>query len=244
MYVTTLSSIRRLIVNLIKRYQVHPVTRKVKDDNLTYLTWTKLQNIEYGIKRVQEQRVHGDFWEAGVALGGSAIVMSILKEENRRFQAYDVFSSIPPPSTNDGPDAHQRYEEIKAGKAQGLGEDTYYGYKDNLYEEVVANFQKFGLRVDGRDVTLHKGKFQETMTISPETEIAFAHIDCDWYEPVSYVLSTIYPALNVGGILVIDDYHDFSGCRRAVDEFMDQRLDIEMILDRQNVLLHKVADSK
>jgi hypothetical protein len=49
--------------------------------------------------------------------------------------------------------------------------------------------------------------------------MALAHIDVDWYEPVHVSLERIEPRLSPGGALVIDDYEDWSGCRRAVDEY-------------------------
>jgi asparagine synthase (glutamine-hydrolysing) len=47
-----------------------------------------------------------------------------------------------------------------------------------------------------------------------------AHIDCDWYDPVSYCLRSIAPKISVGGIVLIDDFYDYGGCRTAVDEFL------------------------
>ena len=55
--------------------------------------------------------------------------------------------------------------------------------------------------------------------------MAFVHIDCDWYDPVKYCLHAIAHVLSPGGLVVIDDYHAYEGCRTAVDEFIASRSD-------------------
>jgi asparagine synthase (glutamine-hydrolysing) len=49
-----------------------------------------------------------------------------------------------------------------------------------------------------------------------------AHIDCDWYEHVKYCLNFIRDAVSKYGVIVVDDYSDWPGCRRAVDEFLSE----------------------
>ena len=127
---------------------------------------------------------------------------------------------IPPPtSEKDDEKSRTRYETIRTGQSQGIGGDPYYGYVDNLYDRVVENFGRFGQPVDGRRVSLCKGYFEDTL--HPQTDIAFAHIDCDWYDPVKLCLERIVPRLSAGAYVVLDDYNDYGGCRRAVDEFLD-----------------------
>ncbi len=55
--------------------------------------------------------------------------------------------------------------------------------------------------------------------------MAFAHIDCDWYESVKVCLERIEPKLVGGGILIIDDYYTWSGCKKAVDSYFRYRRD-------------------
>ena len=46
-------------------------------------------------------------------------------------------------------------------------------------------------------------------------------MDTDFYESTKIELETLYPRLSKGGILIIDDYGHFKGCRKAVDEYFD-----------------------
>jgi len=44
-------------------------------------------------------------------------------------------------------------------------------------------------------------------------------LDTDWYESTRHELEYLYPLLSPGGVLLIDDYGYWSGCKEAVDEY-------------------------
>lgn len=100
----------------------------------------------------------------------------------------------------------------------------YYGYRDNLKELVETNFKQL-LNINNLsecNIELIKGLFEDTMHL--EENIAFAHIDCDWYDSVYVCLDRIVPKLVMGGAIVVDDYYAWSGCKKAVDDyFQDKR---------------------
>ena len=192
------------------------IAREVRRQNLTYLSHAKLATLERVIDRIRRRRIPGDFCEFGVALGGSAILIAAKLDGVRSFHGYDVFGQIPPPGDSDGEDAHARYAVIAAGNSSGIGGERYYGYREDLYTEVMGSFARFGLPVDQRRIALHKGLFEDTLEPDGATQIAFAHIDCDWYDPVLLCLERLAPHLPKGGAMVLDDYNDYGGCRRAV----------------------------
>ncbi len=194
---------------------------RIKADQLTYLASKDLFNLYGAAKRVEQSKINGIFIEAGCALGGSAIAIGKAKKQHREFRVYDVFGMIPPPSHNDDADVHARYKEIKSGKSKGIGNNRYYGYIKNLQEVVTTNLAKYGLPADENNIKLIKGNFEDTLTITEP--VAFAHIDCDWYESVMTCLRQIVPNLVQGGILIFDDYYEWSGCRHAVDHYFANR---------------------
>jgi asparagine synthase (glutamine-hydrolysing) len=184
--------------------------------------------------------VPGCFVECGVALGGSGIIIATLMPEGRAFHGYDVFGMIPPPtSEKDDEKSRARYETIRSGQSRGIGGDQYYGYVEDLYERVIENFARFGQPVDGKRVALYKGFFQDTLHESDA--IAFAHIDCDWYDPVKLCLDRIVPRLSAGAYVVLDDYNDYGGCRRAVDEFLQTDPDVDVIARVPNFVFRRRA---
>lgn len=202
--------------------------RAVRSDSLTYLSEGALRDLHDQVTRLEREEAPGVLIEAGCALGGSAIVMAAAKASIRPLFIYDVFGMIPAPSSKDGEDVHARYDEIRSGRSKGIGEANYYGYEPDLEERVADNFRRHGFPLHEHNVHLVKGLFHETLHV--EEQVALAHIDADWYESVATCLERISPLLIPGGVLVIDDYDGWSGCRAAVDEyFSDRRDDYEFI---------------
>ena len=204
--------------NRLKKIGDRILIRQIQNHKLTYLSRRKMELISQTCRAIEEQHLAGAFIEAGCALGGSAILISSIKHPDRPFLAYDTFSMIPPPTDEDTPDVHLRYQIISEGKSEGIDGDKYYGYVENLYERVQQNFADFGLDCAERNISLIQGLLQESMTI--KQPVAFAHIDVDWYDPVKTCLERIFPNLIVGGSLILDDYHDWGGCRKAVDTYL------------------------
>jgi len=238
--------VRPLIPRRARRYikvklgmspRISPVAARVMEERLTYLFDLKFANIERAIADIARRDIPGSFLECGIALGGSAIVLASLMPRGREFHGFDVFGMIPPPSARDGEATWARYEQIKSGKSTGIGSDRYYGYIDNLYDRVVDNFRRFGLEVDNGRVSLHKGFFEDTL--HPQGAVALAHIDCDWYDPVKLCLERIYERLSSGGYIVLDDYNDYSGCRKAVDEIVADKDDLAVIETAPNFVMRR-----
>ncbi len=194
--------------------------KSIRAKKLTYLSDTKLASIIKTCGQIEEQGIEGLFLEAGCALGGSAILIASIKRQQRPLRIYDVFDMIPPPTQEDTQDVVERYEAIRQGKSVGIDGDTYYGYIDNLYDVVQKNLTDFSIDCVENKVSLIKGLVQDTLIV--DQPVAFAHIDVDWYEPVITCLERIFPALVVGGSIILDDYEDWSGCRKATDEYLQR----------------------
>jgi asparagine synthase (glutamine-hydrolysing) len=211
----------------------------VQANHLTYLDTNALKDLHDGVEEIERRGIEGILVEAGCALGGSAIVIAIAKSDSRPFYVYDVFGMIPPPSARDGGDVHKRYQVIRNGQSEGIGGNKYYGYEDDLLEQVVGNFRRHGISPEVTNTHFIKGLFQDAMKIS--RSVALAHIDGDWYESVMTCLTQLAPQLVLGGVLVIDDYHAWSGCRRAVDDyFEDKRAEFTFV---QKARLHIIRSS-
>ena len=191
---------------------------RIRSHNLTYLSDKRLASLASTCRSIEDANVPGMFIEAGCALGGSAILIASLKSSDRPLFIYDVFGMIPSPTKEDTHDEHERYRTIVQGKSKGIGGDRYYGYVEDLYEVVQGNLKSFGINCEEQSVSLVKGLMQETMQI--DLPVAFAHIDVDWYEPVMTCLQRVFPNLVVGGSMILDDYHDWGGCRKATDEYL------------------------
>lgn len=234
---SALGSLRKRLQYWLDKRRLSPLARQIRAERLTYLPVRKLVRIESALAEIERRDVPGDIVEFGVALGGSAVLLSQHAGPARRFFGLDVFAMIPPPtSEKDDARSKDRYRAIASGLAQGLGGDRYYGYRDDLYEHVSGLLARFGRPVDGDRVQLVKGLFEATLPTLDLPQIAFAHIDCDWYDPVRYCLEQTTARLAPQGVIVIDDYHDYEGCRTAVDEFLAARPEFVMDEGRNPIL--------
>ena len=191
---------------------------RIRDSRLTYLSDRKLASLITTCRSIEARNLQGMFLEAGCALGGSAILLASIKRRERPLNVYDVFGMIPPPTKDDTPDVHARYRTIVQGQSTGIEGDRYYGYVEDLYDVVKGNLATFGIECESHSVSLIKGLVQETLVL--DLPVAFAHIDVDWYEPVRTCLERVFPRLVVGGSIILDDYHDWGGCRKATDEYL------------------------
>lgn len=215
------------VASLRSQAPLSQTAQAVLEEGLTLTSWEKLHRIESMASEAVSQQIEGDIVEFGLALGGSAIVLAkIASQAGRVFHGFDVFGMIPPPSSDkDDEKSKERYEVIASGQSKGVKGATYYGYRPNLYDEVCASFGRYGLPVDGEHVVLHKGLFEDTVPLYRSEKIAFAHIDCDWYDPVKFCLESIENRVALGGVIILDDYYTYGGCRTATHEFLARRHD-------------------
>jgi hypothetical protein len=168
----------------------------------------RLDNIEWCIRDVLERNVPGDFVEAGVWRGGSAIFMRamlrIYRVTDRVVWAADSFEGMPlPENESDGWDLTD-VRELKV-----------------TIEEVRRNFSRFGLLDE--QVRFLKGWFKDTLPTAPIKRLAILRMDGDLYNSTMDTLTNLYDKLSSGGYVIVDDYKGWPGCRRAVQEFFNSR---------------------
>jgi predicted O-methyltransferase YrrM len=213
---------REIIKRVLRDPRGMKLSRRVRRERLTYLGADALLDLRDLVREADHQGRPGSIVEAGVALGGSAVMLAVSKSADRRLELYDVFGRIPPPSDEDGDDVLDRYQTIVSGRSDGIDGDLYYGYHEDLLRHVERTLDRFGV---SRNVELIKGFYSDTLHPG---EVAVAHVDADWYESVHTCLQRIWPVLAPGGVIVLDDYDHWSGCRKAVDEWLDGRTDVKV----------------
>lgn len=170
----------------------------------------RLNNIEFCLDRIFEDRIPGDLIEAGVWRGGSSILMEAIlatrREADRRtLWLADSFQGLPRPN------------EDKCPADKGLSLYRFHELAVPL-EQVMANFERYGLLK--QNVRFLKGWFSETLPTAPIERLALIRADGDLYESTADILNNLYPKLSPGGFVIIDDYH-IPACRQAVHEYRD-----------------------
>jgi len=177
----------------------------------TWLPPARLKMLERHVKYIERRQIPGDVVECGVAAGGSAALLGKTLDRcrsSRTLYLFDTFEGLPPPTIDD-PD----YDEAIGWTGQCRG----------TLEQVQALFSTLSVP-EGR-VRYVPGLFQDTLPTAPVRTVALAHLDGDWYESTRTCLTLLWPRLSIGGIIQLDDYGRWKGCRRAVDEFLAERSD-------------------
>ena len=69
---------------------------------------------------------------------------------------------------------------------------------------------------------LYKGWFEDTLSGYPKHSIGILRLDGDWYDSTLACLKALFPLVENGGIIILDDYYTWDGCARAVHDYLSQ----------------------
>ncbi len=169
----------------------------------TMLDTRRLRNLTAWCRNLQN--IPGSLVECGVAKGGCLAVMAHYAGKDQNVWGFDSFGAMPELSAED----------------EGSGQE-WVGYQcagEEGEKAVERTFELLG--VDMTHVTVVKGYFEDTLQRSAERlkDIVILRLDNDWYRSTKFCLNVLYPKVVPGGVILIDDYGTFQGCRRAVDEY-------------------------
>jgi hypothetical protein len=193
----------------------------------TMLPMPRLFDAYEAITSINLEGLPGDVVECGVWNGGCVGLMAIANLDTpgpkRRFHLFDSFEGLPQPSSHDR-EVIVNFEEHHPGfRLQDDDQElTAIGACAGLSQPAVETFlvKKLGLTRD--NFVFHVGWFQDTVPRSLDVidKVALLRIDGDWYDSTKVCLESLYDRVVKNGIVIIDDYGTFSGCRKAVDEFL------------------------
>lgn len=145
--------------------------------------------------------------ECGVWNGGSSAMIAAglhARGNSRAFWLFDSFEGLPQPTDKD---------EIA----------VQTGYFPGWCTGAVTRVEEAHRLAGGgaSPLHIHPGWFEETLPLQGKAigPIALLHVDADWYESVYTVFQTLYAQVVPGGVVVIDDYGSWRGCRRALEDF-------------------------
>lgn len=161
------------------------------------------------LESVLRSGVAGDVAEFGCYIGTTSLfirrMLDAYKCEND-FHIYDSFEGLPAKSAQDSSPvgADFREGELKVSKKQ-----------------LLEQFHKARLRPP----KVHKGWFNELTADDVPSKIAFAFLDGDFYESIMDSLQLVYPRMQPGGVICIDDAgrEALPGVDRAIHDFFQSK---------------------
>ena len=195
----------------------------------------RLHALLQAVGYVSSRGLPGAFVECGVWRGGSvmAMLLKLLQMDvtDREVFLYDTFEGMTAPTAADTspfePAAAQTYDgALGEGKR---GWDHIFGA--DVFSEAGVRGALQATSYPGDRLHFVRGPVEQTVPGTVPERIALLRLDTDWYESTRHELEHLYPRLVQGGVLIIDDYGHWEGCRKAVDEYFARE---------QRVLLNRI----
>ena len=181
------------------------------------------------INYLTDARIPGDIAECGVWRGGSmmlaALILLARGDTNRSLYLYDTYEGMSAPTEHDRCYDGTRAETMLQKDTKGTGI-----WCEAALEDVRRNLLSTGYPEN----KLHfiKGKVEDTLPATVPQHLALLRLDTDWYESTQHELKHLFPRLDPRGILILDDYGNWQGARKAVDDYFTER--------RISVYLHRI----
>jgi O-methyltransferase len=157
-------------------------------------------------------RLDGAFVECGTWKGGMAAAMMAVGGANRQYHFFDSFQGLPPAQQIDGAAALRYQRNVDA---------------PDYYDNCTANYDEFmalmaTVSPSSANLHVHRGWFADTVPLYDGPDIAVLRLDGDWYESTMACLTHLYPRVQTGGVVIIDDYEAWTGCSRAVHQYLTE----------------------
>lgn len=201
----------------------------------TMLPYQNLVTLYEQVMFCEKNRIDGDFVECGVWKGGAVGLMALCNlkygSSRRKLHLFDAFEEICAP--NEIVDGQKAIKEVK----HALGENApihgeliplkgiydQFGGPSDVDECKQLITERIGY--NSEYVYFHKGWFQNTVPQNSKEidKIAILRLDGDWYESTKICLDYLFDKVVQGGFIIIDDYGLYSGCKKAVDDFFNNR---------------------
>ena len=148
--------------------------------------------------------------ECGTWRGGMAAGLATIGGPARDYHFFDSFAGLPPPTREDGEFA-RRAQESRDGA-------LYFDNNTAALGAFMATLAPLGLPRERLHV--HEGLFATTFPGFAAPPVAVLRLDADWYSSTLQCLEKFWERLIPGGLVLIDDYHAWEGCTKAVHTFL------------------------
>lgn len=167
------------------------------------------------VRYIEDRAIRGDIVECGVWKGGSMLLAGLALQQaagasSRRIYLFDTFEGMSQPSEVDV--SSTGFDALVWWRRHGDDQGAIVA----SLNEVETNLA----RLDRGSLVFVKGKVEDTIPAEAPDRLALLRIDTDWYESTLHELTHLWPRLEPGGVLIIDDYATWAGARKAVDEFV------------------------
>jgi O-methyltransferase len=198
----------------------------------TMLPYVNLVTLYEQVLFCEKNFLEGDYVECGVWKGGAVGLMALANMQQsktrKNLHLFDAFDDICAPDEQiDGDIAIKEIKELLGKDANVKGEllpqkgiYAQFGGHGTIEECQLLIEKTIGYPAD--KVHYHKGWFQDTIPEKAKLidKIAILRLDGDWYASTKICLEHLFDKVVPGGFIIVDDYGMYSGCKKAVDEYL------------------------
>ncbi len=181
-------------------------------------SWERMYALYKSVRYIVESGVEGDFVECGVWRGGSVMMIAYAllcaNGSNRNLYLYDTYEGMSRPTDADV-DSSTHLPAEPRWKTESQAQGSSWAFAS--LSEVQQNVYSTGYPKER--LIFVKGPAEETIPGTRPEKIALLRLDTDWYASTKHELVQLYPRLTTGGVLIIDDYGQWLGAKKAVDEY-------------------------
>jgi O-methyltransferase len=173
------------------------------------------------VRYLIKNNIEGDIVECGTWKSGqmmaAASMLNYMSVKDREIYLYDTYSGMSKPTEHDIEIRNNVSFELTYktwGKA--LKNDVNQWCYASL-DEVRKNMESTRYNIE--KIQFIKGKVEDTIPNVIPQKVALLRLDTDFYESTKHELIHLFPLLQKGGIIIIDDYGHWLGARKATDEY-------------------------
>ena len=214
--------------------ELGPLFAKVRPYTMTGMA--RIAALVQAVRYVAGRDLPGAFVECGVWRGGSVLAMILTLMEmgrtDRDIYLYDTFEGMTEPTVEDTSrfdgEALATWSEAKTQGLRPWGQL----FKAEVFGEEQVRELLAGSGYPQERLHFVRGPVEKTIPGVMPAEIALLRLDTDWYESTRHELLHLYPLLRTSGVLIIDDYGHWEGCRTAVDEYFGKGGATPLLLQR------------
>ena len=195
-------SFENQIIETCNNYEFNTTTK--------YILWNTLDLFNAIIKN----KVQGSIVECGVWGGINLVFYQKLIDKynlkNCKIYGYDTFEGMISPTDFDGSELKEEF--LQKSKNQE-------NWCETSLDKVKKNYVKNSENND--NLILIKGKVEDTLLDKnniPE-KISILKLDTCLYAGTKIELEVLFPKVENGGIIIVDNYNNFKGVKKAVDDF-------------------------
>jgi len=154
--------------------------------------------------------------ECGVWKGGSVLAMIRALQskgvDDRDIYLFDTFEGMTQPTERDTSRYGSQAEEAL----------THSLFSADVFNIDAVRSLILGSGYPESRIHFVKGKVEDTLPVAAPPSVALLRLDTDWYDSTWHELVHLYPRVSGGGVLIIDDYGHWDGCREAVDRYFQE----------------------